>query len=87
MNNQMMGPEDSHKKIDDAIKTMTTLMQGLGIVVMAFGSFCLLVITPLQNFTGYSVQTITMVSWGFLLIGLCIIAVPYIEKMRMGKLK
>ncbi|MBP7722555.1 MAG: hypothetical protein KA155_08470 [Alphaproteobacteria bacterium] len=83
----MTTPEESHKKIDDAIKTMTTLMQGLGIVVMAFGSFCLLVITPLQNFTGYSAQTITMVSWAFLLIGLCIIAVPYVEKMRMRKLK
>ncbi|MGB4106852.1 MAG: hypothetical protein WBK55_03550 [Alphaproteobacteria bacterium] len=83
----MTTPEESHKKIAEAMNTISTLTKGLGIVMMAFGSFCLLTIGSVQNFTGYSVQTITILSWGLMLMGLGVVAVPFIEKMKARKLK
>lgn len=83
----MTTPEQSHKQIDEAIKTMATLTKGMGIVVMAFGSFCLLSIQSIQNLTGYSAAMITIVSWAFLIVGLGIVAVPFLEKMKARKLK
>ena len=82
-----MTPEESNKKIEETIKTMTTLMKGLGIVMMAFGSFCLLTVEFVQDFTGYSAVTITIISCTLLATGLGIIAVPFIEKMKMRKLR
>ncbi len=83
----MTTPEESHKKIEEMMTTMSTLTKGLGIVMMAFGSFCLLTIESVQNFTGYSVQTITILAWALLILGLGIVAVPFIEKMKARKLK
>lgn len=83
----MTTPEQSHKKIEEAVNTMSTLTKGLGIVMMAFGSFCLLTIESVQNFTGYDAGTITILSWVLMLLGLCIVAVPFIEKMKARKLQ
>ncbi|MCE7886231.1 MAG: hypothetical protein DYH13_01835 [Alphaproteobacteria bacterium PRO2] len=87
MNNKMMGPEQSHKQIDEAIKTMATLTKGLGIVIMAFGSFCLLTIESVQNFTGFSAVAVTILAWALLVLGIGLVAVPFIEKMKARKLQ
>ncbi|HQX28281.1 MAG TPA: hypothetical protein PKX38_10155 [Alphaproteobacteria bacterium] len=87
MNNQMMGPEDSNKKIGETLRIMTTLMNGLGIVMMAFGSFCLINIESVEGFMGYDVRTITIMLWIIIITGLGIVTVPIVEKFKMRKLK
>lgn len=83
----MTTPEQSHKQIDEAMKTMATLTKGLGIVIMAFGSFCLLAIESVQSLTGFNVVAITIVAWALLVLGIGVVAVPFLEKMKARKLQ
>lgn len=82
-----MTTHEQNHKIEETMKTMSSLVKGLGIVIMAFGSFCLLSIETVQNFTGLSVVTITILAWALLILGLGVVAVPYIEKMKARKLQ
>lgn len=74
--------ERPEKEIHKTLNSLTTLMSGLGLVMMAFGAFCLTDIETVGNYVSFDARTLTVMAWTLIITGIGIVSAPYIEKMK-----